>query len=170
VYHPVVQDAAAEGKRMFALLAGVRRAKAQILCLQPNADAGGEAIRASIARFQRKHDIRVETHMGRADFVSWLAAADVMVGNSSSGIIEAASLGLPVINVGDRQFGRERSANVMDAAVNAPAISRAVTAALAARRGHWRNVYGDGRAGERIARLLAGLTLSPGILKKLNAY
>lgn len=170
VYHPVVQDAAAEGKRMDALLAGVRRAKAQILCLQPNADAGGEAIRASIARFQRKSDIRVETHMGRADFMSWLAAADVMVGNSSSGIIEAASLGLPVINAGDRQCGRERSANVIDVAVNAPSICRSVTAALAAGRGHWRNVYGDGRAGERITELLAGLTLSSGILKKLNAY
>jgi GDP/UDP-N,N'-diacetylbacillosamine 2-epimerase (hydrolysing) len=170
VYHPVVQDATREGKRMAAVLNGVHQTKAQILCLQPNSDAGGANIRATIARLKGKHGIRVVTHMDRPDFVSWLAAADVMVGNSSSGIIEAASLGLPVINIGDRQFGRERSANVTDVPAVAAPVSRAVAAALASGRGKWRNVYGDGRAGERITALLASLTLSQDVLKKINAY
>ena len=170
VYHPVVQDAVFEGKRMAAVLNGVKRTKVQILCLQPNADAGGAIIRETIAQFKQKHSMSVVTHMSRPDFVSWLAAADVMVGNSSSGIIEAASLGLPVVNVGDRQFGRERSLNVTDVPAEAVPVSRAVGAALASGRGKWRNVYGDGRAGERITALLAGLSLSRQVLKKLNAY
>lgn len=170
IYHPVVQDAALEGKRMAAVLNGVKRAQAQILCLQPNSDAGGAPIRATIAGFKQKHRMRVVTHMGRSDFVAWLAAADVMVGNSSSGIIEAASLGLPVINVGDRQAGRECSGNVTVVPAEAALVSRAVISALATGRRKWRNVYGDGRAGERITTLLAELTLSRDILKKLNAY
>ena len=170
VYHPVVQDAALEGERMTALLSGVKRTGAQILCLQPNSDAGGATIRTTIRRFKGKHGLRAVTHMSRPDFVAWLAAADVMVGNSSSGIIEAASLGLPVVNVGDRQFGRERSANVTDVPAKAAPVSRAIKAALASGRKVWRNVYGDGRAGERITALLAGLKLSRDVLKKLNAY
>lgn len=170
LYHPVVQDATLEGKRMAAVLNGVNRTGAQLLCLQPNSDAGGASIRSTIARFAGKRGMRVVTHMARPDFVSWLEAANVMVGNSSSGIIEAASLGLPVVNVGDRQLGRERSSNVTDVPVEAAPISRAVSMALACGRGHCRNVYGDGRAGERIAALLARLPLSREILKKSNAY
>jgi GDP/UDP-N,N'-diacetylbacillosamine 2-epimerase (hydrolysing) len=170
VYHPVVQDAALEGERMGILLEGVLATGAQVLCLLPNSDAGGAAIRETIGSSNWRKGMRVVTHFPRADYVSWLAAADVLVGNSSSGIIEAASFGLPVINVGDRQVGRERSANVVDVPIDEGSIRRATLVALRAGRSRIRNVYGDGRAGKRIVESLTRLPLTHDLLKKRNAY
>jgi GDP/UDP-N,N'-diacetylbacillosamine 2-epimerase (hydrolysing) len=149
---------------------GVIDADVQALCLMPNADAGSTYIRDVLAEFQLHPDVRLATHLRRSDFVSWMGAADVMVGNSSSGIIEAASLGLPVINVGDRQAERERSGNVIDAPSDAKVIKSAVREALNAPRREWINVYGDGAAGDRIVDLLTSLPLTPQLLMKTNAY
>lgn len=168
LYHPVVQDADQEESRMERVLAAVARTGAQVLCLMPNSDAGGAGIRRAVERWAGK--VCLLTHLDRREFVAWLAAADVMVGNSSSGIIEAASFGLPVVNVGDRQNGRERNGNVNDVPATEPSIYKAVVSALRRGRTHGANIYGDGRAGERIVDLLARLPLDHTILKKLNAY
>jgi GDP/UDP-N,N'-diacetylbacillosamine 2-epimerase (hydrolysing) len=93
-----------------------------------------------------------------------------MVGNSSAGIIEAASLGLAVVNVGSRQQDRERSGNVFDVAPVRHAIRDAVAEALKTGHREYANAYGDGRAGERIVELFATLPLDRRILSKSNAY
>ena len=93
-----------------------------------------------------------------------------MVGNSSSGIIEAASLGLPVINVGSRQQCRERSANVIDVEASVEAIRVGIERLPALGPGPWPNVYGDGGASKRIVSLLATVSLDPAILHKQNQY
>jgi len=102
--------------------------------------------------------------------VSWMAAADVMAGNSSSGIIEAASLHLPVVNVGSRQNARERSANVADVHAERKAIARAIGQALKNGKRSYQNVYGDGKTGPRIVELLRTLPLDATLLAKTNAY
>ncbi|HEX2860299.1 MAG TPA: UDP-N-acetylglucosamine 2-epimerase, partial [Lacunisphaera sp.] len=99
-----------------------------------------------------------------------LGAADIMVGNSSSGIIEAGSFGLPVLNIGDRQHGRERNENTVDLPPTYTAVRDAALHALAGGRRPIRNVYGDGRAGDRILEFLATLPLTAELLKKYNAY
>jgi len=95
------------------------------------------------------------------------------VGNSSSGIIEAASFGTPVVDVGPRQLGRERSGNV----TNVPFDRAAIRAALSAvwndgnpRRSTARNIYGGAGAGRRIAEALARLDVNARLLRKLVAY
>jgi GDP/UDP-N,N'-diacetylbacillosamine 2-epimerase (hydrolysing) len=94
----------------------------------------------------------------------------VMAGNSSSGIIEAASFGTPVVNIGSRQHQREHGPNVLDVDTGADAIAQA----LVQQRGHGRwpcdNPWGDGHAGERIAQLLARAPLDPAVLEKTNSY
>jgi len=170
VFHPVLQTADDAGREMAAVLDGVLAAGAQILCLMPNSDAGGQAVRGKIAEYTRRPGFQSAVHLGRDDYLAWLAAADVLVGNSSSGIIEAASFGLPVVNVGDRQNGRERNANVTDVPADPAAIRRAVEAALAGGRLPARNIYGDGRAGEQIVGLLSSLPLPQSLLRKSNAY
>jgi UDP-N-acetylglucosamine 2-epimerase len=99
--------------------------------------------------------------------------AAVLVGNSSSGIIEAASFGTPVVDIGPRQTGRERSANV----THVPAQAKAIRAALGSiwrngrpRRLPVKNVYGGGGAGKRIAAELARLSVDRRLLRKLIAY
>lgn len=169
VFHPVVQqveDAAAQADLLLDALAAVPQLQA--LLLMPNADAGGEAIRQIF--LAPRPGFRPVVHLPRSEFIEWMAAADVMVGNSSSGIIEAATFGTPVINVGDRQHGRERSANVRDAPLDRGAIEASLRECLSMGRSLVQNIYGDGLAGKRIVDLLATLPLNRDLLMKCNAY
>ena len=170
VFHAVLQEQSEAGKQMDSIVRAVLSGQVQALCLMPNADAGGSLIRQALETHAQHPDVRQVAHLARADYLSWMRVADVMVGNSSSGIIEAANLQLPVVNVGSRQSGRERSGNVADVAAEVEDISAALRKALQGPRGPWRNVYGDGHAGERIVSLLASMPLSPELMYKSNAY
>jgi len=96
----------------------------------------------------------------------------VLIGNSSSGIIEAASVGTPAVNIGPRQNGRQVSGpSVIHSSESLPAIRKAVKKALRTTPVELRaNVYGDGRAGERIARVLARVPFDKKLYRKLNEY
>jgi GDP/UDP-N,N'-diacetylbacillosamine 2-epimerase (hydrolysing) len=170
IFHPVVQEAEQAGEQARAVVQGTLAAGAQVLALMPNADAGGNRIRAALQGFSARPDFRLATHVPRSEFLSWLARTDAMVGNSSSGIIEAASFGLWVVNVGKRQQLRERSANVLDVQPVEIDIRRAVADVLARPRGRWHNVYGEGGSAERIVEILGRLPLEPAALEKINAY
>lgn len=170
VFHPVVQSAKDAGWQTLELLDALEQADLQALWLMPNADAGGGYIRRVLAERGGNPWLRLLTHLPRPDFAAWMAAADVMAGNSSSGIIEAASFGLPVVNIGERQRDRERSGNVRDVAPQREVIAQALRESLQSPRPPAQNVYGDGQAGERIAMLLASLPLDGDLLEKSNAY
>ena len=172
LFHPVVQEARQAGEQTRAL---VRALQDEVLAqglhavwLAPNADAGSAAI---VEEMRRAADrLRCITHLPREDYLDALAGAEVLLGNSSSGIIEAASFGTPVVNVGSRQRLRQRNANTVDCEADAVPVAAAVRQALEQGRHPRANVYGDGHAGERIARLLATHPLPPGLLDKTNAY
>jgi len=170
VYHPVLQETQVAIAGAAAILDALQARGIQVIALKPNSDAGSDGIRALLEARRNEPDLRVVTHFPRTSFVSWMAAADLMIGNSSAGIIEAASFGTPVVNIGSRQNLRERNANVIDAAVETNDISAAIDQALVHGRFEVRNVYGDGQAVERIADLLCNLSLEPSILMKSNAY
>jgi GDP/UDP-N,N'-diacetylbacillosamine 2-epimerase (hydrolysing) len=171
LYHPVVQDATQAGREMAALLGAVRARGLQALCLMPNADFGNSAIRDAInASCDEGPDFRAVTHLARADYVSLLAVADVLVGNSSSGIVEAAAFGTPVVNVGDRQALRERNANVVDCSTDGSAIENAIGRALVQPRESGQNIYGDGQTHLRVAAQLSSLDIGPRLLKKTMTY
>ncbi len=171
LFHPVVQESQGAGAQMQAVLAAVRQQGLQAICLMPNADAGNSAIRQAIeSAAANDGNLRTVVHLPRPEYVSWMAAADVLVGNSSSGIIEAATLGTPVVNVGDRQADRERNSNTLDC----PPQTDAISAALASVRGYVRNrrsnVYGDGKTDARVADLLEEAPLDQRLLSKRLTY
>lgn len=170
VFHPVVQETAEGGTVATMLLDRILQKGFQVIALRPNSDAGSAEIRAALDRQAGHPDVRVITHMKRNAFLSWLAAADVMVGNSSSGIIEAASFGLPVVNVGSRQNLRERNANVFDVEPRPQAVDEVLARVRQQGRLLRQNVYGDGQAAGRIVELLRTLPLDSSILAKANAY
>ena len=170
VYHPVVQEAGDAGDQMTVVLQSVLNAGSQVLVLKPNADSGGYAIERAISNFSGNPDVQIITHLPRAEYISWMSAADVMLGNSSSGIIEAASLGLPVVNIGTRQNDRERNINTIDVSVDRASIEEAVRTQLTAKRVHSTNIYGDGNAAKRIVAALKEIDLSPTVLVKTNLY
>jgi GDP/UDP-N,N'-diacetylbacillosamine 2-epimerase (hydrolysing) len=170
VFHPVLQEAASAGAQAQAVLDSLQVQGLRVVALLPNADAGSDAIRQVLIERQQAGQLHLATHFPRREFVSWMAAADLMVGNSSAGIIEAASFGTPVVNIGLRQNLRERNANVIDCAAEPAAITQALVRALQHGRFPIENVYGDGATAPRILQRLAMQPLDAQLLLKTNAY
>jgi UDP-N-acetylglucosamine 2-epimerase (non-hydrolysing)/GDP/UDP-N,N'-diacetylbacillosamine 2-epimerase (hydrolysing) len=169
-WHPVtiLRDTNAEADALFTALA---RAPGQLLFVYPNADAGSFALieRTKILASTRPHT-HIFVNLDAVTYWSLLGHVDAMIGNSSSGIMEAASFALPTVNVGIRQQGRERARNVIDAPAETAAILRAITQAL---RPEFRdslrgmtNPYGDGSAAATIVRVLTTVPLDGLLIKQ----
>lgn len=171
LFHPVLSEARSSGEQMAAILDALAEADLQVLALRPNSDAGSAAIAHLLEERAKRDGFTLATHLPRSEFLSYLRHIEVLVGNSSSGIIEAATFGTPVVNIGSRQNLRQRNTNVYGADTSAASIVQALRSALAAGRDSTRsNVYGDGRAGERIIAQLSRLDLSVARMGKTNAY
>jgi UDP-hydrolysing UDP-N-acetyl-D-glucosamine 2-epimerase len=140
-----------------------------VVATSPGADPGAQAIIERLHAYAPSHpDFRIVASLG-ASYAPAVATADVVIGNSSSGIVEVPTFGVPVVNVGDRQAGRERPAAVIDAPtpdrVDA-AVTQALDPAFRARLIDRPNPYGDGQASPRIVEVLAGTTLDGLLAKK----
>jgi UDP-hydrolysing UDP-N-acetyl-D-glucosamine 2-epimerase len=161
--HPSGQSEEEERALARAVVAAAEAACAPggALLLAPNHDAGRSAIMEELGAASARLGWALVHHLPRGEFIGLLkrlaaGARGFLIGNSSAGLIEAAALRLPAVNVGARQAGRERPDNVIDA-VSAGEIAGAVARALALDRARITHPYGDGRAGERIAGLLAAV-------------
>ncbi|RUR20253.1 UDP-N-acetylglucosamine 2-epimerase (hydrolyzing) [Legionella sp. km535] len=170
IYHPVVQEYQEIKTQFRNVIQATLSAGLQIICLEPNSDAGGQLIREAIKEYEHHPDIRIIKHLHRSEFIDCLANSDVMVGNSSSGIIEAASFKLAVVNVGTRQNLRERSNNVIDVNTDFEAVLSGLKGALNQSKDNIINCYGDGNTSERCYQILKTMTLDSQILNKSNAY
>ena len=170
LFHPVVQQSGSAHSQTVAVVSALARLGLPVLWLEPNADAGSLEVLRALDEVLLPVGSRRVQHLSREVFASAMRHCAVMVGNSSAGIIEAATFGTPVINVGDRQRLRERNAQVWDVAADLEGIAVALLAALSQGRGTCENLYGDGRAGERIVQHLASLPMDPSLLEKFNAY
>lgn len=141
-----------------AVAAAMEQVRATYVVTQPNSDTGGRAIREFWRSWARgREGVVLIDALGEASYWSLLLHARAMLGNSSSGIIEAPAVGVPVIDVGDRQRGRERSALVRGVAASTPEIASALTHALArvAEPGHASTV--EPSETSAAARVLAAL-------------
>ncbi|QQO17128.1 UDP-N-acetylglucosamine 2-epimerase (hydrolyzing) [Bradyrhizobium diazoefficiens] len=132
-----------------------------------NADAEGRALNERIKAFVagRPNAIAVAS-LGQLRYISLMNQADVVVGNSSSGIYEAPSLNVPTVDIGDRQKGRERAASVFHAAPDRASISKAIADALARGRQPTVSPYGDGETSRRVADKIASIPDFNTLLKK----
>jgi len=170
VYHPVtrLRDTTAEADALFEALT---RIQGQILFSYPNADAGSHHLVERARAFAATHaNAHVFVNLGAVTYLSLLHHIDVLVGNSSSGIMESASLALPTVDIGMRQQGRERARNVLNAAPDADAILEKITAARSpafrASLAGMENPYGDGHASRKIVEVLTTVTLTGELLIK----
>jgi len=158
-YHPVTihRDTTDEADALFAAL---HRVHGQLLFVYPNSDAGSRQLIERTHAFAAAHpSTHIFVNLDAVTYWSLLQCVDALVGNSSSGIMEAASFALPTVNIGIRQQGRERARNVLDAAADAEsivaAVERALSAEFRANLTGMANPYGDGHAAERIVDVLA---------------
>lgn len=172
-YHPVTiaRDTLREADALFGALEALRN---PILFCFPNADAGSRALVGRARRFcESRDDARLFVNLNPTRYWGLLRYASLMLGNSSSGIMETPALEMPTVNVGLRQQGRERARNILDAAPESAAILEAVHRALTpefrAGLAGMENPYGDGRAAERIVQVLAESPLGEPLLHKKPA-
>lgn len=160
--HPVTTEYERAPDQIRETLAAVEAMGRPTFWFWPNVDAGSDLVSKGIRhhRETRPMDhVYFFKNLSPEDFVRLLDGAACLIGNSSAGIREGAFLGLPVVNVGNRQAGRDRASNVTDAPHDRCAIQSAVEAQLRHGRYARSALYGDGRAGERAAALLAGPAL-----------
>jgi GDP/UDP-N,N'-diacetylbacillosamine 2-epimerase (hydrolysing) len=176
VQHPVVQEAVEAGRQMGETLAAVAELGEQAVVIYPNADPGGREMIKVIKRYAKRHPaIKAFKSLGRREYLGVMLMSSVIVGNSSSGLIEAPSFGLPAINVGRRQRGRERGANVTDAPHSREAILRALRRfigdpVIKARLRKHSNPYGDGKTAPRVVRAIGALKIDERLLHKSLRY
>jgi GDP/UDP-N,N'-diacetylbacillosamine 2-epimerase (hydrolysing) len=170
LFHPVVQQAGQAKAQTLAFVQALGEIGMPVVWLEPNSDAGSLEILAALDEVPLPAGSQRLRHVPRPLFASVMRHCAVLAGNSSAGIIEAATFGTPVVNIGDRQRLRERSANIADVEPQARAIADALRAAVD--HGKWpcENPWGDGHAGERIAQLLSRLPVGPAVLEKINSY
>ncbi len=169
--HPVTTEYGEGERQITTTLEAVKRNDLQAIVLWPNADAGSEDIARGMRKWREKgmaDGMHFFKNLPIDTYVKLMARAACLVGNSSSGIREGAYIGTPVVNIGSRQDSRERASNVMDVDHNPGAIADAI----ADQRNHGRyamqDTYGDGKAGLRIADILAGL--GPVTIQKTITY
>jgi len=173
IYHPVtlMKKTTAEADEVFAALEELQQ---PVIFIYPNEDAGSRQLIRRAEQFAETHShSRVIVNLDHKTYLSLLKHVGVLVGNSSSGIIESTSLEVPAVNVGIRQKGREHAANVIDVPAQRRAIRDGISRALSPefRRGirGLESPYGDGGAAKIITRVLVKARLGEKLLFK-NAY
>jgi UDP-N-acetylglucosamine 2-epimerase (non-hydrolysing) len=164
VYHPPTVERSEVGERARAVYAAAAATLGSALVLYPGADPGSEAVVAALEAAVAEHPHLAAVRNLGDEYLPALQAADVLLGNSSSGIIEAASLELPVVDVGERQRGRLRPGNVLHVGETedevAAGLRRALDPGFRAALAGLENPYGDGAASERIVRALLDAPLA----------
>ena len=168
IYHPETVGRTDPVEVLEGILGAVADAGLTSVAILPNSDAGGRAMRSAL--IDRAPELRaVIASLPREEYVALLAGASVLVGNSSSGIIEAPMLRVPAVNVGDRQRGRVRGDNVIDVPSDRESVRRATQAAATAEfRGRLsgRSPYGSGGAAPEIVDALLAQPLDARLLIK----
>lgn len=171
IQHPVTTESELAAVQMQETLDAIQELKKQVVLVYPNSDTGGRAMITIIEKnLPKMKFITAFRSLPHNEYLSLMRYANVIVGNSSSGIIEAPFLKLAVVNIGIRQDGRERAANVIDVRHNKKEIINAIKVALSkkfqAKLQKCKNPYGDGHASERIVKVLKEITLGKKLLQK----
>jgi UDP-hydrolysing UDP-N-acetyl-D-glucosamine 2-epimerase len=161
--HPVTTEYEAARRQVDETLYAVKDAGLPVLWFWPNVDAGSDGTSKGIRVFREKEkpdNFHFFRNMFPEDFLRLLHGATAIVGNSSVAIRECAYLGVPAVNIGSRQTGRERGKNVVDVSHDRDAIRAALDEHVRRGRPPADHLYGDGRAGRRIADTLASADLT----------
>ncbi|HYN25223.1 MAG TPA: UDP-N-acetylglucosamine 2-epimerase [Pyrinomonadaceae bacterium] len=160
--HPVTTEYELARKHIHETLLAVRDVGLPALWFWPNVDAGSDGTSNGIRAFreaERPQNIHFFKNMSPTDFLRLIHNSRCLVGNSSAGIRESSFLGVPVVNIGSRQSGRDRGRNVMDVGYDGHAISMAIQNQVSNGRYSSDVLYGNGQAGQRIAQLLSEVPL-----------
>ncbi len=160
--HPVTTEYKESKKHILETLRAIKTLNYPTFWFWPNVDAGSDGTSNGIRSFrelEQPRNIHFFKNMEPEDFLKLLNSSKALVGNSSAGLRECAYLGLPVVNIGNRQFRRKRAENVTDVPYEQQAIEAAVKTAIETDKFECSTIYGNGDAGKKIADILAKVEL-----------
>ncbi len=175
VQHPVSGEVDDAPLQMGATLDAIAQLKHQTIVIFPNADAGGRAMIRVLEQYRSYAFLQIFETVPRTHYLGLMNVVSVLVGNSSSGIIESPLFHLPVVNIGTRQRGRECASNVINVAYDTRQIVAAIKTVLEDAMfrelvNHCKNPYGDGTASARIADVLREVEIDARLLQKRMTY
>ncbi|MFA6569612.1 MAG: UDP-N-acetylglucosamine 2-epimerase [Bacteroidota bacterium] len=159
ILHPTPLDRNISPDQQFSVIFNaLSQIDAQIIWIYPNSDTGSEDIISHLEEIRNLENLKIFKNIQRSEFINLLRQSTLLLGNSSAGIIESAYLSLPVINIGRRQEGRERSSNVLQSDFNADNLLMTTQTALTPRFKekciHAPRIYGNGHASTLITNIL----------------
>lgn len=169
--HPVTTEAAVAATQMSNVLQALDQLSFQTVFTYPNSDAGGREMKEELESYKGRPWLRIVPHLGSRRYLSLMRIASALVGNSSSGILEAPSFRLPAVNIGTRQHGRLQASNVIDVGYDVEEIRAGIRYALedeVFKQGldACQNPYGDGFTARKTVHILEKLRLVPSLVAK----
>jgi len=170
--HPVTTQTIQSGKQIMNALKAIIKIGENTIAIAPNSDPGNRLIFKHLKTFSKKYDfIKMYNTLPRNDFLGLLKNSGVLVGNSSSGMIEASYFDTPVVNIGIRQKGREKGSNVIEVKDSINSIYSGILRAFKKQKKfHKRNLYGKGNSAAKIVRHLEKIKLDEELINKQIFY
>ena len=172
--HPVTTQIESSKKQIDNTLNAIKKLKKPTICISPNSDAGNFEIFQALQKASSDFSfIRLFQNMPRNDFLGLLSNCSVLVGNSSSGIIEASYFKIPVVNIGIRQKNREKGNNVIDVKDNSVLIYNTIKKLFNPKSKHigkLSSIYGSGNTSKKIIKILETIPLNDKLIQKQIMY
>lgn len=173
--HPVLYENTNSGLQIEQTLKAAEKLSLQKILIYPNIDTGNNKIIKIIEKYRNKEKFIIFKNLKREYFIFLLRNAKMLIGNSSCGILEAASFKLPVINIGNRQRGRLQSKNILNTGYSSKQILNAIKIIQHSKKykknlSKCKNLYGDGRSSLRIVNILKKIKYDKTLLNKKNSY
>ena len=174
-YHPVTTEIKKSVKEVQNILEAIVELNYTCIIISPNSDAGRNRIFSEISKYSKKYKfLKVFPTVPRSDYLGLLKNSTLLVGNSSSGMIEASYFDIPVINIGNRQKNRERGNNVIDVnGISKKTIHKAFQKAIRIHKNKKKTLkspFGDGNASLKIVKKLENLSLDKDLIQKELMY
>ena len=173
--HPVSEDAVNADKQMRETIEAIKKIKMPAIFIYPHIDVGGRKIIEEINKEKNNKLFKIFPSLEHKIFLALEREASVWVGNSSAAMIESSSFKTPVVNVGNRQTGRQRGENVLNVDYDRNQIYKAIYKSLnnkkyLAKLKRVKNPWGDGKTSERVVKILEKLEINPKLLNKQISY
>lgn len=174
VFHPVTTEITMIDEQISNIIKALEIINVPTIIILPNSDAGNHLILNAYNKYKNNQLFIFFTNIDHFDYLSLLKNSNVLIGNSSSGINETPLLKKAAINIGSRQFGRERSSNVIDVNAETNEIVSAYQYAISSKCQQIvlesKNIYGDGTASDKIVSLMKNIEINYKLIQKKNAY
>lgn len=173
VQHPVTTQVEQAGKQIFNTLKAIHKINTPTIAIAPNSDPGNNKIIDHLKSFSKTHpSFKMFKSLPRSDYLGMLKNCKVLVGNSSSGLIEASYFKIPVVNIGTRQKNREKGPNVLDTDNSINSIYDAIVKSLKITKQQLSSsrIYGNGDASKKIVHCLETIKINQHLIEKQISY